>query len=128
MSAQRYTEKFKVKAVNQVLDRGHWVAEVAQRLSDATLSSLALRARNVFTPCLHPFPQPLPRFYPPFPNVAVHAGPVTGASVHAASGPSQAPVRRAARHPKQQGKGPCKPSCFHRAPPSSVALSSAPPF
>ena len=67
MSAQRYTEKFKVKAVNQVLDRGHWVAEVAQRLSDATLSSLALRARNVFTPCLHPFPQPLPRFYPPPP-------------------------------------------------------------
>ena len=32
MSAQRYTEEFKVKAVNQVLDRGHSVAEVAQRL------------------------------------------------------------------------------------------------
>lgn len=32
MSAQRYTEEFKVEAVNQVLDRGHSVAEVAQRL------------------------------------------------------------------------------------------------
>nr|CUV63592.1 protein of unknown function [Ralstonia solanacearum] len=64
MSAQRYTEKFKVKAVNQVLDRGHWVAEVAQRLSDATLSSLALRARNVFTPCfclLYTSPSPRDR-------------------------------------------------------------------
>ncbi|UYR04792.1 IS3 family transposase [Ralstonia pseudosolanacearum] len=32
MSAKRYTEEFKVEAVNQVLDRGHSVAEVAQRL------------------------------------------------------------------------------------------------
>jgi transposase len=32
MRAQRYTEKFKVEAVNQVLDRTHSVAEVAQRL------------------------------------------------------------------------------------------------
>ena len=32
MSAQRYTEEFKVEAVNQVLDRGHSVAEVAQLL------------------------------------------------------------------------------------------------
>jgi transposase len=32
MSAQRYTEEFKVEAVNQVVDRGHSVAEVAQRL------------------------------------------------------------------------------------------------
>ena len=32
MSAQRYTEEFKIEAVNQVVDRGHSVAEVAQRL------------------------------------------------------------------------------------------------
>ncbi|AZU56752.1 transposase [Ralstonia pseudosolanacearum] len=32
MSAQRYTEEFKIEAVNQVLGRGHSVAEVAQRL------------------------------------------------------------------------------------------------
>lgn len=32
MSAQRYTEEFKDEAVNQVLGRGHSVAEVAQRL------------------------------------------------------------------------------------------------
>ncbi|MGD7411831.1 transposase, partial [Ralstonia pseudosolanacearum] len=29
MSAQRYTEEFKIEAVNQVLGRGHSVAEVA---------------------------------------------------------------------------------------------------
>jgi transposase len=32
MSAQRFTEEFKIEAVNQVMDRGHSVAEVPQRL------------------------------------------------------------------------------------------------
>ena len=32
MSAQRYAEEFKIEAVNQVMDRGHSVAEVARRL------------------------------------------------------------------------------------------------
>jgi transposase len=32
MSSKRYTEEFKVEAVKQVLDRGHSVAEVAERL------------------------------------------------------------------------------------------------
>ena len=32
MSTKKYTEEFKVEAVNQVLVRGHRVAEVAQRL------------------------------------------------------------------------------------------------
>jgi len=32
MSGQRYPEEFKVEAVKQVTDRGHSVADVAQRL------------------------------------------------------------------------------------------------
>ena len=32
MSSKRYTEEFKVEAVRQVTDRGHSVAEVADRL------------------------------------------------------------------------------------------------
>ena len=32
MGTPRYTEEFKVEAVRQVLDRGHRVSEVAQRL------------------------------------------------------------------------------------------------
>ena len=32
MSGKRYTEEFKVAAVNQVVERGHPAAEVAERL------------------------------------------------------------------------------------------------
>jgi transposase len=32
MSNQRYTEEFKTEAVKQIIERGHRVAEVAQRL------------------------------------------------------------------------------------------------
>jgi transposase len=32
MSSKRYTEEFKVEAVKQVVDRGHSVVEVAERL------------------------------------------------------------------------------------------------
>jgi transposase len=32
MSTKRYTDEFKIEAVNQVLDRGYRVAEVAERL------------------------------------------------------------------------------------------------
>ena len=43
MSAQRYTEEFKVEAVNQVLDRGHSVAEVANVIGMAAVLVLSLR-------------------------------------------------------------------------------------
>jgi len=32
MSGRRYTEEFKIEAVRQVVERGHSVAEVAERL------------------------------------------------------------------------------------------------
>lgn len=39
MSGKRYPEEFKIEAVKQVVDRGHTVADVAQRL-DVTTHSL----------------------------------------------------------------------------------------
>ena len=39
MSGKRYPEEFKIEAVNQVVDRGHSVADVAKRL-DITTHSL----------------------------------------------------------------------------------------
>ena len=41
MSRKRYPEEFKVEAVNQVVDRGHSVAEVAGRLGTTTHSLYA---------------------------------------------------------------------------------------
>jgi transposase len=38
MDAKRYTEEFKVEAVKQVTERGHPVAEVANRLGVTTHS------------------------------------------------------------------------------------------
>ncbi len=41
MSGKRYTDEFKIEAVKQVTERGHSVAEVAQRLGIATQSLYA---------------------------------------------------------------------------------------
>lgn len=41
MSSKRYPEEFKIEAVKQVTDRGHSVAEVAQRLGTTTHSLYA---------------------------------------------------------------------------------------
>lgn len=38
MSGKRYTDEFKVEAVRQVTERGHRVAEVAERLGITTYS------------------------------------------------------------------------------------------
>ncbi len=38
MSSKRYTEEFKIEAVNQVTERGYSVAEVAARLGTTTHS------------------------------------------------------------------------------------------
>lgn len=38
MSAKRYTEEFKIEAIKQVTERGHPVAEVANRLGVTTHS------------------------------------------------------------------------------------------
>ncbi len=39
MSGKRYTDEFKIEAVKQVTERGHSVADVAQRLGITTQSS-----------------------------------------------------------------------------------------
>ncbi len=36
MNRKRYTDEFKIEAVKQVTERGHSVADVAQRMSGAT--------------------------------------------------------------------------------------------
>jgi len=41
MSSKRYPEEFKIEAVKQVTERGHSVAEVAQRLGTTTHSMYA---------------------------------------------------------------------------------------
>ena len=41
MTSKRYTEEFKIEAVNQVKYRGHSVADVAQRLGTTTHSLYA---------------------------------------------------------------------------------------
>lgn len=41
MSGKRYTEKFKVVAVKQVIDREHPAAEVAERPGDASRPPLS---------------------------------------------------------------------------------------
>ncbi|MCY0389992.1 IS3 family transposase [Robbsia sp. Bb-Pol-6] len=45
MSGKRYTDEFKIEAVKQVTERGHSVADVAQRLGITTHSLYAWRAR-----------------------------------------------------------------------------------
>jgi len=42
MSGKRYTDEFKIEAVKQVTERGHSVADVAQRLSITTHSLYAV--------------------------------------------------------------------------------------
>lgn len=44
MSGKRYTEEFKVEAVKQVTERGHSVADVAERLGITTHSLYAWKA------------------------------------------------------------------------------------
>ena len=41
MSKKRYTEEFKIEAVRQVVERGHMVVEVANRLGTTTHSLYA---------------------------------------------------------------------------------------
>ncbi|WP_423364801.1 transposase [Burkholderia sp. LMG 21824] len=45
MSGKRYTDEFKIEAVKQVSERGHSVADVAQRLGITTHSLYAWRAK-----------------------------------------------------------------------------------
>ncbi|MBG9220464.1 MAG: IS3 family transposase [Burkholderia sp.] len=45
MSGKRYTDEFKIEAVKQVTERGHSVADVAQRLGITTHSLYAWRAK-----------------------------------------------------------------------------------
>lgn len=48
MSGKRYTDEFKIEAVKQVTERGHSVADVAQRLGsrDPALGVSARRAQD----------------------------------------------------------------------------------
>ncbi len=45
MSGKRYTDEFKIEAVKQVTERGHSVAEVADRLGITTHSLYAWKAK-----------------------------------------------------------------------------------
>lgn len=45
MSGKRYTDEFKVEAVKQVTERGHSVAEVAERLGITTHSLYAWKTK-----------------------------------------------------------------------------------
>lgn len=45
MSGKRYTDEFKIEAVKQVTERGHSVAEVADRLGITTHSVYAWKAK-----------------------------------------------------------------------------------
>lgn len=45
MSGKRYTEEFKVEAVKQVTERGHSVADVAERLGITTHSLYAWKTK-----------------------------------------------------------------------------------
>lgn len=45
MSGKRYTDEFKIEAVKQVTERGHSVAEVAQRLGIMTHSLYAWKLK-----------------------------------------------------------------------------------
>jgi transposase len=45
MSGKRYTDEFKIEAVKQVTERGHSVAEVAQRLGITTHSLYAWKLK-----------------------------------------------------------------------------------
>jgi len=45
MSGKRYPEEFKIKAVKQVIDRGHSITSVATRL-DITTHSLYTRVKK----------------------------------------------------------------------------------
>ncbi len=59
MSGQRYTEEFKIEAVKQVTDRGHSVADVADRLGVTNHSGFQSSFRrmghqpNFFAPCFN---------------------------------------------------------------------------
>jgi transposase len=46
MSGKRYTDEFKVEAVKQVTERGHSVAEVAERLGITTHSLRKTGSQN----------------------------------------------------------------------------------
>jgi len=50
MSSKRYTEEFKVEAVEQVTNRGHSVADVAARLNISIRSLYAWIKRYSLTP------------------------------------------------------------------------------
>lgn len=50
MSSKRYTEEFKVEAVRQVTDRGHSVAEVADRLGVSIHSLYTWRRSSTVGP------------------------------------------------------------------------------
>jgi transposase len=45
MSGKRYTDEFKIEAVKQVTERGHSVADVAQRLGITTHSLYAWKTK-----------------------------------------------------------------------------------
>lgn len=45
MSDKRYTDEFKIAAVQQVVERGYSVAEVAKRLGTTTHSTYAWKAK-----------------------------------------------------------------------------------
>lgn len=55
MRSKRYPEKFKIEAVKQVVDRGHFIASIATRL-DITTNSLYVWLKS--TVLIH---QPLTR-------------------------------------------------------------------
>ena len=47
MSAKRYTEEFKIKAVKQVSERGHRIAEVAARLGATSHKQHVVASSNI---------------------------------------------------------------------------------
>mgnify|MGYP002632073091 CR=1 FL=1 len=57
MSAKRYPEDFKIKAVKQVTDRGYKIADVAQRLGVARCNEYAGNGSELW-----PIPAPTVRY------------------------------------------------------------------
>ena len=78
MSSQRYPEEFKTEAVKQILDHGHSVADVSNRLGVSTHSLYKwLRERQMMLP---PYSRPRPSR-----NKAPGPSPVPGALVQPAA-------------------------------------------